>query len=154
MADMGKVRYALALAGVLALVPAASAQAVAKPRLLSTSTARATVAWSAPKGATSQVRYRRPGQKRWRVRSVGKRHRLTLTNLNAAVSYLVEVRTCRRHHGCSRWSKALKLKVPANPTPSPSPAPTPTPSPGGGGPAIGTGGCSVFPADNPWNRDV
>jgi hypothetical protein len=41
--------------------------------------------------------------------------------------------------------------TPADPAGSPSPGGSPG-APAGGGPAIA--GCAIFPADNPWNRDV
>ena len=95
------------------------------------------------------------GESRYEVRSrVGrrtatKRLRANATRYSAAfppatrVSF--RVRACARR-ACSGWSRAVAARTP-------SAAPAPGGQQGAGGtPAVG--GCSVLPADNPFNRDV
>ena len=103
------------------------------------------------KGSSVVLRWRdkAKGESRYEVRSrVGrrattKRLRANATRYAAAfpastrVSF--RVRACRRR-SCSGWSRAVAAR-----TPSATPAP-------GGQPTVG--GCSIFPTDNPWNREV
>jgi hypothetical protein len=116
-------------------------------RLAGSGATSLTVEWAARRGARAyRLRYREAGDRRWRRRRVGRHTRAVLAGLAAGRVVSIEVRSCAGRR-CSRWSRALR----AAPRRRRSPA-EPVPTFGAGGPVIG--GCPVFPANNPWNRDV
>ena len=101
------------------------------------------VTWAWQPNTTYEVRWR-TGSSRWRVHRAGTRGQVRLRGLSpATASYEVEVRGCRRR--CSPWSRPVTRG-----------APQPSSAPPSSGPPSATriGGCSVFPANNPWNQDI
>ena len=109
------------------------------------------------KGSSVVLRWRdnAKGELRYEVRSrVGppattKRLRANATRYSAvfppATRVSFRVRACGRR-SCSGWSRSVAARTP-------SAKPLPGGPPGAGGqPTVGS--CSVFPADNPFNRDV
>jgi Fibronectin type III domain len=128
-ANVPRVRQLL-IAAALLLVPAAAPNA--PPRAHATATATTiTVHWAARHKATRyEVRYRRTGARRWLLRRAGHRTRYTVSRLSPGTAYVLELRACGARR-CGRWSRALRVATR-------SAAPT----------------CSVFPPDNPWNRDI
>ena len=93
------------------------------------------------------------GETRYEVRREGRKVRLragrkswTDRRVRPATRYRYTVRPCRRKR-CAR-GRSVTVKTPARATP-----PGGAPGPGSSGvPAIGD--CPIFPADNPWNRDI
>jgi hypothetical protein len=136
----------LPAAVALAIPLAVDAHALSAPGLkASAGTSSITLSWKKRARASYQLRHRR-AHARWKVLALGTRRSYTLRGLAAATTYSFAIRACRRT--CSSWSRTLKQKTrsPGSGTPV-----------GGGGvltPGVGTGGCPVFPSDNPWNRDV
>jgi hypothetical protein len=131
-ANVPPMRYGpwLAATAALLLVPAAAANAPPHPKATATASA-ITLHWLARRGATRyDVRYRRAGSRRWRLRHLGHRTSFRAARLSPAAVYAFEVRACGRRR-CGRWSRALRVATRA-----------------------GGLGCSVFPHDDPWNRDV
>jgi hypothetical protein len=129
----------------LAIPFATDARALTAPGLRAAATSSSiTLSWKKRARRTYQLRYRRSGA-RWRVLSVGRSRSYTLRGLAAATTYSFAIRTCRGRT-CSSWSRTLKQRTRSRGSGSPV----------GGGltPGVGTGGCPVFPSDNPWNRDV
>jgi hypothetical protein len=106
--------------------------------------------WQRAPRTSSQLRWRAE-HGRWHVRAVGRRGRTRLSGLDpGAVRYEVELRSCRGRR-CSAWSAPAAVGG--------------APLGGGGGQSgdsgapgppsrVSIGGCSVFPANNPWNQDV
>ena len=137
---------------ILLAASVAAADASAKVTLRGPDGARASL-----KGSSVVLRWRdnAKGESRYEVRSrVGRRARTKRLRANAkryaaafppATRVSLRVRACRRR-SCSGWSRAVAVRTPSS-------TPTPGGQPGAAGqPAVG--GCSVFPADNPWNREV
>lgn len=105
-----------------------------------------TVGWHRAAGSTTQVRFR-AGNAAWVRREAGRRATLTFAR-RAGARYRVQVRACRRGR-CSRWSRTLTIAAaPTMPVTPATPTTPTTPS------RTTIGGCSVFPADNPFNQDV
>jgi hypothetical protein len=140
---------AAALAAALAVAavsPALGARRPAKPRLARPAGVSGfVVTWKRHSRTRVQVRVR-ARRHHWGHPREGGPTRLGIPHLRPGVVYYVEVRFCGRR--CSRWSRPLRVRTP---TTAPAPAPLPPPP---SGPAVGTGGCSVFPGDNAWNEDV
>jgi hypothetical protein len=81
---------------------------------------------------------------RWRAHRAGTGGRVRLHGLSpATVTYEVEVRGCRRR--CSAWSPPVRRRAPWASGGPPAPGPAST---------TRIAGCSVFPANNPWNQDI
>jgi hypothetical protein len=146
------VRASLAVVVLVAVafaIPfAADAHGLSAPSLkASATTSSISLSWKKRAGRSYQLRYRR-GHASWRVLSLGRSRSYTLRKLAAATTYSFAIRACTAR-ACSPWSRTLKQKTRSGGSGSGPPA--------GGGtltPGVGTGGCPVFPSDNPWNRDV
>jgi hypothetical protein len=168
-------RLAIALAGLLVLVPAAQA-AASRPHLRAAASLRAASAGTAAAPAVRlRWRDRARGETRWEVRRGARRVILragstgyTDRRVVAGKTYTYLVRPCRRHR-CARSARtrltvvAAKVGGPATGTPPATTTPpagtTPAGTPGTPGadpfadsPTVA--GCPVFPKDNPWNTDV
>src|SRR2546423_3449126 len=137
------------LAAVAFAIPfAADAHGLSAPSLkASATTSSISLSWKKRARRSYQLRYRR-GHAPWRVLSLGRRGSYTLRKLAAATTYSFAIRACTART-CSSWSRTLKQKTRSPESGSGPPAAGGTLTPG-----VGTGGCPVFPSDNPWNRDV
>ena len=133
---MPVVRYAVPVLIAAALFALAMSAAAAARRLVATPLGPTAVrlTWHRAAGHRYDIRYRARGQRRWRVRHAGSHGRYRVGHLRAGTTYAFELRACTRRR-CTHWSR-------------PSRASTPAPS------GTGLGGCTVFPPDNPWNRDI
>ena len=145
-----------AVVAVLALLLLSAAPADAKLRPVGKLKARATVG-----GVKLTWKDRSRGETRYVVRRKGRRaklkrnrRRFTDRRVQPATRYRYSVRACRR----KRCAKVRRVTVRTRPRGAGAPGA------GGGGPggALGgafagsptTGGCPIFPNDNPWNTDV
>jgi hypothetical protein len=146
---MRRVFAIACLVALLVLLAASGASAARPPRsptrlVVNAPDAHSLVAtWAWQPNTTYEVRFRAHAG-RWRGQRAGTGGRVRLSGLSpATVSYEVEVRGCQRR--CSAWSAPVGKGVPGSSGGLPA-----------SGPASATriGGCSVFPANNPWNQDV
>jgi len=144
--------WLLAGVGVVALLTAMSPGAPwkpAKPRrptrlaVVSVTTSSIRLGWRDNSATETgfRVRYRAAGAASWRaVRLPGNTAGWTHSGLTAGATVSYQVRACNGA-GCSAWTREVRGTTEAGPPPDFTGAPT-------------IGGCPIFPADNPWNRDA
>jgi hypothetical protein len=144
--------FAVALLTLLALAPAAPAATKApKPpqrlRAAAKSDTTVLVKWrNRSRAARPQVGWRQVSSSKRRLKIARRRrgaNRFLHRGLKPDTLYSYRVRACRRGR-CSKWSKAKRARTRARGSSG-------TPS-FEGVPKLGS--CPIFPADNPWNRDI
>jgi hypothetical protein len=116
------------------------------PRVVQRGTSTLTLLLGARSGL--ELRYRSLPGGPWRLRVAHGARRITLAGLLPATRYAAQLRRCTRG-ACSPWSSQLTAQT------APAAVPAPTPVDNANVPsASGTGGCQIFPADNPWHEDI
>ena len=129
-------RKALAALLLAVAVPPAAAAPKAPTGLRATAITTTSVSLAWRDRARNETRYDlRVGSRRIRLRRNA--HRATVTGLRSDTGYVFRVRACRRS-SCSAFTTPL-ARI--------------TRDPRGVRPPV-VGGCQVFPASSPWNRDV
>ena len=133
---MAAVRYAIPPLAAAALLTAAVAATAAPSSLVATPLGPTAVrlSWHRAPGHRYDIRYRARGQRRWRLRHAGSRNHYRAGHLRAATTYAFELRACAGRR-CTRWSRPRRASTSAQSS-------------------TGLAGCSVFPPDNAWNRDI